>query len=484
MRPILTYLHKFRIYIFLTGIVGIMLSACNEEVPSNYFSLDGSFDACALDSFHVYQLSYEVGGFFPVRLMSAPVIKNGDKTEFHLEGELPGQGFYLVGKGPQNMTIMVLGGEKGVKMSGNCDDLRRFAQIENSDLNQSFKSFSGTFNQLQQQLNQANQQMMIGMQSQNAQFINQAREQILDAYGSQVYLVDSLEKVHPVLASYFKANLFEPFDPDNNPNGYTSAIEHFGNEYLRQVDFANPVYEHVPLVAENVQGYVQQLIQNKVPRTQAEAYLDDFLSQLPQDGSITRNCYAVMLNTMIQLKSELFMTYADRYRSMYILDEKTDATLDNVMSTILAEQEAQKFLSVGAIPPEIELPTPEGDMFKLSDLRGKIVLLDFWASWCKPCRAENPNVVRVYNKYKNQGFDILSVSLDRTREPWLQAIEKDQMTWNHVSDLKYWQSEAAKTYRVSSIPATFLLDKDGKILAKNLRGPALEAKLKEVLENS
>jgi peroxiredoxin len=461
-----------------------LLMACQEEVPVNAFSIDGSFDSCPLDSVHVYQLSYEVGGFFPQKLLSAPVVDNGGKSEFHLEGELPGQGFYLVGKAPQNMTIMVLGGEKGIKLSGNCNDLRQYGQIDNSELNQSFKSFSGTFNSLQQKLNQANQQLMVGMQSQNAQFMTQAREQILDAYGSQAFLVDSLARIHPVLASYFKANLFEPFDPENNPKGYTSALEHFGNEYLRQVDFSNPVYEHIPLVAENVQGFTQQLVSNNVPQDQAETYFDNFLNALPEGATITRNCYAVMLNTMAQLKSGLFVTYADRYRSIYMLDDKTDATLDNIMSSIQADQKAKETLAIGAIPPEIELPTPEGGTMKLSDLRGKVVLLDFWASWCRPCRAENPNVVRVYNKYKNKGFDILSVSLDRSRGPWLQAIEKDKMTWHHVSDLKYWQSVAAKTYRVSSIPATFLLDKDGKIIAKNLRGPALEAKLKEVLGSS
>ncbi len=145
-------------------------------------------------------------------------------------------------------------------------------------------------------------------------------------------------------------------------------------------------------------------------------------------------------------------------------------------------QEAQdQKLAVGKEAPEISLPTPSGKTLALSDLRGKYVLVDFWASWCKPCRRENPNVVAAYKKYKNKGFEILSVSLDKNKTAWVNAIKADNMNWKHVSDLKFWSSEAAKTYGVSSIPFTLLLDKEGKIVAKNLRGAALHNKLDELL---
>jgi len=136
---------------------------------------------------------------------------------------------------------------------------------------------------------------------------------------------------------------------------------------------------------------------------------------------------------------------------------------------------------VGGLAPDFTLNTPEGTPLSLSSLRGKIVLLDFWASWCAPCRKENPNVVAVYNQYKDKGFDILGVSLDREKGAWLKAIADDQLTWHHVSDLKFWQSEAAIKYGVQSIPFTLLLDKEGKIIAKNLRGEELARKLAELL---
>ena len=136
---------------------------------------------------------------------------------------------------------------------------------------------------------------------------------------------------------------------------------------------------------------------------------------------------------------------------------------------------------IGAVAPDFTLNTPEGTPLALSSLRGKIVLLDFWASWCAPCRQENPNVVALYNKYKDKGFDILGVSLDKEKASWVKAIADDKLTWHHVSDLKYWSSDVAVKYGVQAIPSTLLLDKDGKILARDLRGEALGKKLEELL---
>lgn len=137
--------------------------------------------------------------------------------------------------------------------------------------------------------------------------------------------------------------------------------------------------------------------------------------------------------------------------------------------------------SIGAIAPDLAFPDPSGQIRKLSDLRGKVVLLDFWASWCRPCRGENPHVVAMYHKYHDKGFEVFSVSLDRDKANWEKAIMADGLIWpNHVSDLKYWSSEAARIYGVSSIPCTFLLDQNGRIIAKNLRGESLAKALEQL----
>jgi peroxiredoxin len=152
------------------------------------------------------------------------------------------------------------------------------------------------------------------------------------------------------------------------------------------------------------------------------------------------------------------------------------------MSAQVLQMKAQADMSSGKPAPEIELPTPDGKILKLSALKGKVVLIDFWASWCRPCRMENPNVVKAYAQYKDKGFTVYSVSLDSDKTKWVDAIKQDGLTWtNHVSELKGWNGEKSKEYGVSSIPRTFLLDKEGNIVASNLRGEQLEAKLAELL---
>lgn len=143
---------------------------------------------------------------------------------------------------------------------------------------------------------------------------------------------------------------------------------------------------------------------------------------------------------------------------------------------------SKQMVSVGSVPPDIVLPDPNGKTHSLSSLKGQVVLLDFWASWCRPCRFNNPELVRLYKKYKDQGFTVFSVSLDKNAQAWEQAILKDELSWEyHVSDLKFWNCEPAKIYGVNSIPQTFLLDRQGRIAALNPRGPQLEAAIQSLL---
>jgi len=138
---------------------------------------------------------------------------------------------------------------------------------------------------------------------------------------------------------------------------------------------------------------------------------------------------------------------------------------------------------IGKIAPDFTQKDVNGNAVSLSDFRGQYVLLDFWAAWCGPCRAENPNVVEAYHEYNDDGFTVLGVSLDRDREDWLDAIEEDNLEWTQVSDLNFWQNEAAQQYGIRAIPANFLINPEGEIIAKDLRGDALNEKLEEIFSS-
>lgn len=200
----------------------------------------------------------------------------------------------------------------------------------------------------------------------------------------------------------------------------------------------------------------------------------DFIRQHPHSRISIK-----VLNDVIGHLPEDIKSYAKLYEG---LDQevreskegkKTKKTIDHFLT-----------VAIGAQAPTFEAPDTIGNPVKLSDYGGKYVLLDFWASWCGPCREENPNLVKAYHEFKDKNFDILSVSLDQQgkRDAWINAIHKDKLTWKQVSDLKYWQSEVAVLYCIRSIPQNFLINPDGKIVAVNLRGEALRLKLRELLK--
>lgn len=152
--------------------------------------------------------------------------------------------------------------------------------------------------------------------------------------------------------------------------------------------------------------------------------------------------------------------------------------------TLKQNLDKQSAVEIGSKAPSFSGPNPQGEEISLNDVLGKVTLVDFWAAWCVPCRQENPNIVRVYNKYHDAGFNVVGISLDREdqRDRWIQAIEDDQLTWPQISHLQFWQEPIAQLYGIRAIPAQFLLDENGVIVAKDLRGSALEEKVKEYLE--
>jgi peroxiredoxin len=270
----------------------------------------------------------------------------------------------------------------------------------------------------------------------------------------------------------------------NNSQGFYEVKGSPDLDLIRLVQERLESFNGSPAVAKLNQDFtvaVQQKDEQKVAALQGEYMAlmnkehDDIARLMEEKSPSLAVINLLQANTLD--KDRYFKTYvnvAEKLRKEW----PTYSHAKSFISTV----DKMKLTAIGQPAPEIALPNPQGQIVKLSSMKGKYVLVDFWAKWCGPCRQENPNVVRVYNKFKDKGFTVFGVSLDRKKEDWVQAIQEDGLTWTHVSDLKFWQSEAAKTYNISAIPFSLLLDPNGVIIDKNLRGPALEKKLAEVLE--
>ena len=220
----------------------------------------------------------------------------------------------------------------------------------------------------------------------------------------------------------------------------------------------------------NEEGVKQARIDYEAMMQNQKVYIKNYIREHPKSTTSPLVVLMQLIQDMSAHEIDSLITFFDPsiHSSIYITELKKIAA-------------KLRITDIGEVAPDFKLNDPDGIPLSLSSLRGKIVLLDFWASWCQPCRRENPNVVLLYNQYKDKGFDILGVSLDREKGAWIKAIADDKLTWHHVSDLKYWQCEAALKYGVQGIPFTLLLDKDGRIISKNLRGEALRKKLEELL---
>jgi thiol-disulfide isomerase/thioredoxin len=179
-----------------------------------------------------------------------------------------------------------------------------------------------------------------------------------------------------------------------------------------------------------------------------------------------------------KVDSSMFSLYPD-YEPVISLHEQ----VKDLAAKMKGETSGGPASASGSAAPEISLPTPAGDTIRLSSTRGSVVLLDFWASWCTPCRKENPNLLNVYNIYHKRGFQIFQVSLDKTKDAWMKGIQDDHLEkWIHVSDVQYWNSIVVPLYKIESIPCNYLLDKEGRIIASNLRGQQLQIKLAELFK--
>jgi len=256
----------------------------------------------------------------------------------------------------------------------------------------------------------------------------------------------------------------------------------FRNNIISQIQSINTPNEEEKIIARNsilmsYQSYIKEFISENENSPSIVMLLSEIQNPMDFKNEL------MIIKTVVQekfekqkyLKEVVKLIEQAKQQEDYIFQQKNRVNEEKNIREQLG-------INIGAIAPEINLKSPDGKLIALSSLKGKVVLLDFWASWCRPCRAENPNVVKLYNKYKDKGFTVYSVSLDQNKDKWLAAIAQDQLTWsNHVSELTGWKSSAGNKYGVSSIPKTFLIDAKGKIIAYDLRGNDLEKQLSEIL---
>lgn len=376
---------------------------------------------------------------------------------------------YYIGTNSQNMLPILLGSEDGLTFTCQCKTFRT-GKLSGSKLNdgytalkQKLQTFKGS--------NRSVQRMLLQAQG-DVDKENRALATMSEIDKQKLSLLDSLKRTEPWLATVAELNTYLSYQWYGE--GFQDEVNYFANMYFNYANWESVDYNYNPWVFESMKSYTTTLSGINIPSEQHALVLNNVLNKIPKENRTYKLAFGGVLAALESKKHDNYAVFAKKF-----IEDFKD-TEPELSYSLGKKIERMSSMMVGGTAPDFTQNTPDDQPMKLSDLRGKVVLLDFWASWCGPCRKENPNVVRVYNKYKDKGFDVLGVSLDKNKERWLSAIEKDNLTWNHVSDLKGWQNSVAKDYGISSIPATILLDQNGKIIARNLRGPALEQQLKKI----
>lgn len=380
------------------------------------------------------------------------------------------KGMYYVGSSLRDLKPVFLGTEKAILLEGTTAKLAKL-EVVNSPLNKEY-------DQLVARLQAYNQTFMTLMTDfKNAQgdqaTLDKVKKRMAEEDSEKLSLLDSLRQKDSELARIMAFNVFQSYQNNRKPGQSEGA--YFATSFFEHVDFNDSVYIQLPFYYENVKNYATALSTIGLKSPEQKAALDSLLAKVPETNKLHKPTLVAVTFGMMGRNNEVFLKYSKTYMDKYTGEYPM---LDKFMKEQRAKLKGAA--GVGEVAAPIKGATPEGKTLSLADLRGKYVLIDFWASWCGPCRRENPNVVRLYNKYKDKGFDILGVSLDTKKEKWVEAIKKDNLTWHHISDLKGWSSQLSKPYGVRGIPYTVLVDKEGKIIGKRLRGASLEAKLKEL----
>ncbi len=393
-------------------------------------------------------------------------MKPGKKEEYEWEFSTDQPDFFYLKAEDRRMLPIILGGEAVVNIEGTCPRISS-ADIH-SELNEDYKTLKAELDKHRDEGNALQRQFMRADEVTRDSL--QALLTKVDA--AKLNLLDSIRETNDYLAQIAAVNTYLSYI--NNKGEYRHEILYFANEFFGQADLADPAYNHMPWLYESFRSFTNTLLATRLAGDPLQQTLERNLSKVPEKTVAHRMALGGVVSVLREKRHDLYADFGKQFLDLY------GEELPRAMADMGPEIDRMLGLRIGGIVPDFTQQTPDGKDLSLISLRGDYVLIDFWASWCRPCRMENPNVLRAYNKYKDKGFEILGVSLDKTEDKWVEAIEEDGLTWLHVSDLQGWKNEVAQQFGISSIPATILIDPEGKIIAKNLRGPYLESKLEEL----
>lgn len=280
-----------------------------------------------------------------------------------------------------------------------------------------------------------------------------------------------------------RANAEDIRHPKFEHSPASASLYEFITVYLQKDSALRSIYNQISLLSQqpNQDSTLQQLQQKgKAQMDELNHYITQYVKESNSPAAVHFAISQVLRTQSMPMEelSQLVNTAAEKFK-----DHSGIASLKaDVAQALAASSSSSSYPLLNQQAPELSMNDTSGAPVTLSQFKGKYLLVDFWASWCQPCRLENPNVVAVYQKYKDKNFDIVGVSLDSDKKAWVQAIQKDKLTWHHMSDLKQWESAAVSTYQFDGIPFNVLIDPSGKIIAYSLRGSDLENKLAEVLK--